>query len=98
MRVRHRVTQNRRPVGDDPYLSQRPYAYRTQRRVSPQQTSVLPVILTVLVIVAVVGGLFVLFPMDWMKTPAVTASVEGAASRASRRCAGSWAPTSRSAR
>jgi flagellar hook assembly protein FlgD len=79
MRVRHRVTQNSRPMGDDPYVSQGPYAYRVQRRASPQRASVLPVILTVLVIAAVVGGLFVLFPMDWMRTPAVTASVDGAA-------------------
>jgi len=36
----------------------------------------LPAIFSVIVVVGVLAGLFILFPMDWMRTPSVTVSIE----------------------
>lgn len=48
----------------------------SQRRHAPQRLTTLPAVLTVLVVMAVVTGLVILFPLDWMKAPSVTVSVE----------------------
>jgi len=47
-----------------------------QRRRTPQRLASLPAVLTVLVVMTVIAGLVILFPMDWMKAPSVTVSVE----------------------
>ena len=46
------------------------------RRRVPKRTISLPAILTVVVVLAVLTGLVILFPMDWIKSPSVTVSVE----------------------
>lgn len=51
----------------------------SQRRHAPQRLVSLPAALTVLVVMAVLAGLVVLFPLDWMKAPAVTVSAEQSA-------------------
>jgi flagellar hook assembly protein FlgD len=46
------------------------------RRRAPQRIISWPAILSVIVVVGVLSGLFVLFPMDWMRAPSVTVSIE----------------------
>jgi flagellar hook assembly protein FlgD len=70
MRARHGVTEGARSARNIARSSE------TVRRRPPRRMVAVPVILSVLLTVAVIGGLFVLFPMDWMKTPSVTVSIE----------------------
>ena len=70
MRARHRVSEGARSAR---HLEHAP---ETVRRRPPRRAVALPVILSVLLGVAAIGGLFVLFPMDWVKAPSVTVSVE----------------------
>lgn len=46
------------------------------RRHAPRRLVSLPAVLTVVVVMAVLVGLVILFPLDWIKTPSVTVSVE----------------------
>ncbi len=46
------------------------------RRHAPQRVVSLPAILSVVVVIGVLAGLFMLFPMDWMRSPSVTVSIE----------------------
>ena len=46
------------------------------RRHSAQRSISVPALLTVLTVVAVAAGLVILFPMDWIKAPSVSVSVE----------------------
>lgn len=70
MRARHRVSEGARSARHMEHASE------TVRRRPPQRAVALPVILSLLLGVSVIGGLFVLFPMDWVKAPSVTVSVE----------------------
>jgi flagellar hook assembly protein FlgD len=46
------------------------------RRRAPQRVVSWPAVLSVVVVVGVLAGLFVLFPLDWMRAPSVTVSIE----------------------
>jgi flagellar hook assembly protein FlgD len=70
MRARHRASEGARMARHTEQASE------TVRRRPPQRAVTLPVILSLLLGVAVIGGLFILFPMDWVKAPSVTVSVE----------------------
>jgi flagellar hook assembly protein FlgD len=70
MRARHRASEGARMARHTEQASE------TVRRRPPQRAVALPVILSLLLGVAVIGGLFILFPMDWVKAPSVTVSVE----------------------
>lgn len=48
----------------------------TVHRRAPQSVVSLPAILTLIIVIGVLAGLFVLFPLDWMRTPSVTVSTE----------------------
>lgn len=48
----------------------------SQRRHAPQRLASLPAVVTVLVVMAVIAGLVILFPLDWMKAPSVTVTAE----------------------
>ncbi len=48
----------------------------TIRRRTPQRVVSWPAVLSVLIVVGVIAGLFVLFPLDWIKAPSVTVSIE----------------------
>ena len=54
------------------------HEFRTEssRRRAPQRLVSLPAILTVIVVMSVLAGLVILFPLDWMRAPTVTVSVE----------------------
>jgi len=52
------------------------YSAESTRRRAPQRIVSWPAILSVVIVVGVLAGLFVLFPMDWMKAPSVTVSIE----------------------
>ena len=52
------------------------YSTEATRRRAPQRVISWPAILSVVVVVGVLAGLFVLFPLDWMRTPSVTVSIE----------------------
>jgi flagellar hook assembly protein FlgD len=70
MRARHRASESARTAR---HMEHSP---ETIRRRPPQRAVALPVILSIFLGVAVIGGLFVLFPLDWVKAPSVTVSVE----------------------
>ncbi len=46
------------------------------KRRTPQRLVSLPAVATVVVVMTVLTGLVILFPMDWMRTPSVTVSIE----------------------
>ena len=64
MRIRHGVGADER------------HSAQSTRRRAPRRLVSLPAVLTVLVVVGVIAGLFVLFPLDWARTPSVTMSIE----------------------
>jgi len=69
MSIGHRYNNNRstRNLG---------HSTETGRRRGRQHMAAVPVILSVLVMAGVLAGLFVLFPLDWMRAPSVTVSSE----------------------
>ena len=70
MRARHRVSEGTRAARDAVHSSE------MVRRRPPRGMVAVPVVLSILLATAVVGGLFVLFPLDWAQAPSVTLSIE----------------------
>ena len=70
---------DRRPSGHSRRSLGRTQSGFTRHRRAPQQGVRLPALLSLLVVVGILAGLVVLFPLDWMRSPSVTLSVESEA-------------------
>ena len=70
MRAGHRVSEGTRAARGTAH------SFETVRRHPPRRAMAVPVALSILLASVVVGGLFVLFPLDWAQAPSVTLSIE----------------------